>query len=65
MVSDLEIMLGVTGPRADLPDDWPECEEFYNLMQHYRHMPIERQTEVVEAYEAIKQWLRKEVSRYA
>ena len=64
MVSDLEIMLGVTGPRADLPDDWPECEEFYNLMQQYRHTPFNAPDEVLKAYRVIKRWLRKEVCRY-
>ena len=64
MPTDDEIMLGVTGPRADLPDDWPECEEFYDLMQSYRHASLLSQDGVVRAYEAVKQWLRKEVCKY-
>ncbi len=40
-------------------NDWPECEEFYNLMQAYRHTPFEHQKEVVAAYEAVKDWIRK------
>ena len=38
--------------------DWPESEEFYNLMQAYRHAPMEDQKSVVEAYEAVKEYLR-------
>jgi len=38
---------------------WPECEEFYNLMQQYRHAPIDNQLEVVAAYEAVKGWLAR------
>ena len=64
MVSDLEIMLGVTGPRADLPDDWPECEEFYNLMQHYRHAALLPEHDVANRYDVVKQCLRKEVCKY-
>ncbi len=40
-------------------NDWPECEEFYNLMQAYRHIPFEHQKEVVAAYEAVKDWIRR------
>ena len=64
MPTDDEIMLGVTAPRADLPADWPECEEFYNLMQNYRHAASLPQGDVVRSYEAVKQWLRKEVCKY-
>jgi hypothetical protein len=38
--------------------DWPESEEFYNLMQAYRHAPMEDQKAVVDAYEAVKEYLR-------
>jgi predicted nucleotide-binding protein (sugar kinase/HSP70/actin superfamily) len=38
--------------------DWPESEEFYNLMQAYRHAPMENQQAVVEAYKAVKEYLR-------
>lgn len=31
-----------------------ESQEFYNLMQTYRHWPIEKQSQVIEAYEAVK-----------
>jgi predicted nucleotide-binding protein (sugar kinase/HSP70/actin superfamily) len=41
------------------PDvDWPESEEFYNLMQAYRHTRMEDQKAVVDAYEAVKEYLR-------
>jgi predicted RNA polymerase sigma factor len=42
-------------------EDWPECEEFYNLMQNYRHMPVVEIPSVVRAYEDVKKWLRQEV----
>lgn len=38
---------------------WPECEEFYSLMQRYRHLPVTWQQEVISVYEEIKEWLRK------
>lgn len=38
--------------------DWPESEEFYNLMQAYRHAPMEDQQAVVDAYRAVKDYLR-------
>ena len=38
--------------------DWPESEEFYNLMQAYRHAPMEDQKAVVDAYKAVKEHLR-------
>ena len=45
------------------PEGWPECEEFYNLMQHYRHVSQKvyvGEEEIVKSYEAVKKWLRKE-----
>lgn len=47
---------------ATLSEDWPECEEFYNLMQLYRHSPILKQGTVVEAYKEVKSWLRAQVN---
>ena len=38
--------------------DWPESEEFFNLMQAYRNAPMEDQKAVVEAYETVKEYLR-------
>jgi hypothetical protein len=37
---------------------WPECEEFYNLMQQYRHTAVDDFGGTISAYEAVKQWLR-------
>ena len=34
-----------------------ESQEFYELMQTYRHTPIEKQTETVEAYNAVKDYI--------
>ena len=46
------------------PDGWPECEEFYNLMQAYRHVNQHGvylgEAETIKQYEAVKAWLRKE-----
>lgn len=42
--------------------DWPECEEFYNLMQYYRHTPVTNPIEVHERYEDVKRWLREYAS---
>ena len=44
----------------ELDDEkWPECEEFYNLMQQYRYTPIENPIAVKQAYEEVKSWLRQ------
>ena len=37
--------------------DWLDCREFYELMQAYRHSPIENQKETSEAFEAVKDYL--------
>ena len=42
---------------------WPECEEFYNLMQAYRHINqrvFTSESLTVIAYERVKDWLRKD-----
>jgi len=44
------------------PDKLDE-EEFYNLMQKYRHTPITNQEETVKSYEEVKTWLRKNYRR--
>lgn len=41
-----------------LSADWPECEEFYNLMQAYRHEPVGHVVTIKQNYEAVKSWLR-------
>src|SRR5690242_6628866 len=47
-------------------ESWPECRDFYELMQRYRHTPITDQKVTIEAYEEIKAWLRSESkSQYA
>lgn len=33
---------------------WLDGPEFYNLMQDYRHAPVHRQKDVMDAYDAIK-----------
>jgi hypothetical protein len=45
--------------RSDPLKEWPECEEFYNLMQQYRQTPHTDQEGVVAAYEAVKVWIRQ------
>lgn len=37
--------------------EWPECEEFYNLMQTYRHAKLVEPDRTVDAYNAAKKWL--------
>ena len=39
-------------------DEWPECEEFYNLMQAYRWARPFDTLGTIAAYEAVKQWVR-------
>jgi hypothetical protein len=45
-------------------NDWPECEDFYNLMQVYRHTPLWDVRAVKEAYEKVKEWLRGHPNSY-
>ena len=45
------------------PVAWPECREFYELMQAYRHAPLVDQTATIGAYESVKEWLRAESGR--
>lgn len=40
-------------------EEWLDGQEFYDLMQAYRHMPIAEQAEVTRQYEAIKARLRE------
>ena len=40
-----------------------ECEEFYNLMQIYRHSPITKQEETVVAYENVKEYIERLLKR--
>ena len=44
-------------PIPAVPTGWPECEEFYNLMQKYRHAPIADQQGVCDAYQAVIDWV--------
>jgi len=39
--------------------DWPECEEFYDLMQAYRHAPVSDHGRTIHCYWAVKEWIRK------
>ena len=43
-------------------DDILEEEEFYDLMQAYRHAPFMPQEYVIEAFENVKAWIRAFVS---
>ncbi len=38
--------------------DFLDDEEFYDLMQAYRHTPIIRQQEAVQRYEYVKEFIR-------
>lgn len=44
-------------------NDWPECEEFYNLMQAYRHARVVDQDATIAAYKDVKDWMRAEIER--
>jgi hypothetical protein len=36
-----------------------DSQEFYELMQSYRHSPMTDQSEVVKNFEEVKKWIRK------
>lgn len=38
-----------------------ECEEFYNLMQNYRHAPIVDVHRVCETYEAVEAFIQSHI----
>ena len=40
-----------------------ESEEFYNLMQNYRHTPLVNQKMVVDAYEKVKKYIAEWVKK--
>lgn len=40
---------------------WLDDEEFYNVMQSYRHAPITNPSIVVDAFEAVKELVRFKV----
>lgn len=62
--TNLLALAGVLNRSAGGPNDWPECEEFYNLMQYYRHFPLELgPVGAKDAYEAVKDWLRRHRER--
>lgn len=42
--------------------DFLETQTFYELMQSYRHTPISNQEKVIERFEKIKQYIRKEIN---
>lgn len=42
-------------------EDFLETEEFYNLLQDYRNATWINQKSVIDAYEAIKTYIRKEM----
>jgi len=38
-------------------------EEFYNLMQQYRHMPLTRFKEIIDSYEEVEHFIDSEIRR--
>jgi len=44
--------------------DFLESEEFYRLMQTYRHTPIAKTEEVTECYEAVKEYIKSNIEGY-
>ena len=43
---------------SQVKSDVLESQDFYNLMQRYRHTPMTNQEEVVNSFEEIKTWIR-------
>jgi len=37
---------------------WLDSQEFYELMQGYRHAPIHKQQQTIEAFEALNDFIR-------
>jgi hypothetical protein len=44
-------------------NDFLNSREFYELSQSYRHAPLEKPAQVVEAWEALKDAIRAAASR--
>lgn len=44
-------------------DDVLEDQEFFELMQAYRHVPLQNQKAVVETYEAVKEYIRTKFTK--
>lgn len=41
--------------------DWLESKKFYDLMQQYRHLSVTPTSDVVRAFEAVKEGIREAV----
>lgn len=41
-----------------------ECEEFYNLMQTYRHTPMADQSATLAAYHAVIKYIDEKAEKY-
>lgn len=48
---------------VEAADAWLDGREFYDLMQAYRVAPVERQSSVLEAFDAVKTALRRRLPR--
>ena len=62
-INSLAKLLAAPAP-AELGADWPECKDFFDLMQYYRHAPVTDQTFVVKRYDLVKDWLRSQIAAY-
>jgi hypothetical protein len=38
-----------------------DSQDFYDIMQHYRHIPLTLQSDLVKAFEDVKEFAREEV----
>ncbi len=47
-------LFSVHSSKSDVLDS----QEFYEIMQKYRHSPIGEQQSVVNSFEEVKQWIR-------
>jgi hypothetical protein len=48
--------------RKKLANERLDWQEFYEVMQTYRHAPMAEQHKVINAFEDVKQWIRENYS---
>lgn len=45
--------------RKKLADERLDWQDFYEVMQTYRHAPMTEQHKVINAFEDVKEWIRQ------
>lgn len=53
----------ITGTQIELEDDGLDTQEFYELMQAYRHTSLANQSVVAERFEEVKAFIRADTKR--